>query len=396
MKSWLRDLALFAFYAAILTACIPLRETLGLPCAAFEFALPAGHRQPDQPQGVCITPERVTLGRHLFYSSKLSGNQKQSCSSCHQQQSAFADQQARSRGSTGQLHARNTPGLANTVFFDSLTWNNPALKRFDNQALIPFFSEDTPTTIEELAITGSEYQIIGRLTTDPVLAGLFARSFPGRDITITTAALALATFQTTLLSWRSPYDLNRQSEAARQGETLFRSERLNCVACHSGPDFNRSSASGLQEFANVGLYNVLGRGDYPDQALHGAAAGRASQGLFLVTGNPADRGKYRTPGLRNLAYTAPYMHDGSVQSLPELIEILQAGGRRITGGPLRGDGRLNPNKDPRIRPFTLSWQEKQQLLAFLLSLSDPCFVADPAFSDPSRPLPSMPTDCPLP
>ncbi len=390
--------AAFALAVATLLAsgahCVRLREALRLPCGAYDFGLPSGVAPPPHPPDVCLTPERVELGRRLFFDRRLSGNQTQSCSSCHELARAFTDGRARAVGSTGQTHPRNAQGLANIGYVAPLTWINPELRRLDNQTLIPFFSENTATTVEELAISGQEHTVAARLTAIPEYVSLFRLSFPGHPVNITTVARALAAFQATLVSFRSPFDRGDLNPAAVRGKALFFSRQAGCAACHAGPLFQWEAGTNTIGYHNIGLYNVGGRGDYPDHKLHPVArAERRSQGLHLVTGRPQDRGRFRTPSLRNLRFTAPYMHDGSVQTLAGVVEILSEGGRVIRSGPFAGDGRTNPNKDSRIRPLGLSSEQKADLVAFLESLSDDCFTQDPRYADPTGPAPRLPAHC---
>ncbi|MEO1088462.1 MAG: di-heme enzyme, partial [Acidobacteriota bacterium] len=124
-------------------------------------------------------------------------------------------------------------------------------------------------------------------------------------------------------------------------------------------------------FHNTGLYDV-GGGAYP----HG------NQGAFEITNEPSDMGKFRPPTLRNVAVTAPYMHDGSIATLEEVIETYAAGGRHIEDGPLAGDGRKNPNKSGFVPGFPMTDREKRALVAFLEALTDESFLQDPRFADP--------------
>lgn len=340
-----------------------------------------------------MTPATVELGRRLFYDKRLSGNQSQSCSTCHVQNRSFTDGRPRSVGSTGQVHPRNSMSLANVGFFSAFTWQNSKLVRLDNQTLIPFFAENTATTIEELMITGKEHIVAERLTSQEAYRRLFAEAFPDEPVDITRVSRALAAFQTTLVSAQSPYDRRTMTEAAQRGSRLFMSEKTGCFHCHGGPLFNLDDSTGQLEYQNVGLYNVAGKGEYPDQSLHGAAAERETQGLFNITGDPRDRGKFRTPSLRNVAQSGPYMHDGSIADLDAVIEHFDQGGRLIPSGPLAGDGRKNPHKDARVRPLGLTSAEKAELRAFLEALTDDCFLNNPRFSDPERPAPVLPLHC---
>jgi cytochrome c peroxidase len=187
------------------------------------------------------------------------------------------------------------------------------------------------------------------------------------------------------VSGNAPLDRHRRGEivldeSTLRGEALIFSERLECHHCHGG--FNFSIAvdhAGLAEpnvaFFNTGLYNVGGTGAYPAR----------DQGLFELTQDPDDQGRYRPPTLRNVAVTAPYMHDGSVATLDEVIRIYERGGRLIESGPDAGDGRLNLNKSPFVSGFTLSDQDRADLIAFLEALTDPTFLTDPTLADPFAP-----------
>lgn len=340
-----------------------------------------------------MTPARFELGRKLFYSKQLSLNQTQSCSSCHIQAIGFTDGKTRAQGSTGKTHPRNAQGLANVGYLSRFTWFNSELNRLENQALVPLFSEETPSTIPELAITGQEHTIAARLRADADVVRLFEEAYGTADVDVIRIAKSLAVFQTAFVSYRSPYDRGEMSEQAKRGEALFRSAKTGCAGCHGGWNFNEDQRAAGASYVNIGLYNVGGRGDYPDHALHGPPALKQTQGLFIVTENPLDRGKFRIPSLRNAAVTGPYMHDGSVATLEEVIEHFNQGGRSVAAGAFSGDGRANPNKDPRVRPLGLSTEEKSDLAEFLRSLTDDCFLNDPRFSDPDGPLPRMPAHC---
>jgi cytochrome c peroxidase len=279
-----------------------------------------------------------------------------------------------------------------SAIFPRFTWANPEINRLENQVLVPFFSEDTSTTVIELGLAGHEHTVADRLRADSEYVRHFTEAYGKDKIDVTRIAKALAVFQTTFISYRSPYDRGVMNEAARRGELLFRSSKAGCASCHGGWNFNEDEKTPGAVYLNAGLYNVAGKGDYPDALLHGAAAGKATQGLFVLSQRPEDRGRFRIPSLRNAGVTAPYMHDGSVATLEEAIEHFNQGGRTV-GGALAGDGRQNPNKDSRIRALGLSPGEVSDLAAFLRSLTDDCFLTDPRYSDPSGPVPVQPAHC---
>lgn len=176
--------------------------------------------------------------------------------------------------------------------------------------------------------------------------------------------------------WRHQRDQTALSDSARHGMAMFFSETLECYHCHTGFNFSDSVASEDSAFDalffhNTGLYNVDEAGAYP----------ASDQGLIEHTNVPEDMGKFRAPTLRNIALTAPYMHDGSVATLEEAIAHYSAGGRTLTGDNA-GDGSLSPYKDPLVIGFTLTDTEQADILAFLGSLTDDTFITDSRFSDP--------------
>jgi cytochrome c peroxidase len=199
----------------------------------------------------------------------------------------------------------------------------------------------------------------------------FAAAFPDDAAPISMANIvkAIAAFERTLISGRSSFDHyvydddpTALSNSEKRGMALFFSPRVGCAQCHSGINFSGPLIYEGHErqralFANTGLYDVDGRGSYPAN----------DQGLIETTHRAADMGRFRVPTLRNVALTAPYMHDGSVATLEQVIDHYARGGHK------------NPRQDSRIRPLSLSQTERADLAAFLRSLTDREFVADPRF-----------------
>jgi cytochrome c peroxidase len=350
------------------------------------FPLPPGMPVPRLPPGMRLTMELAELGRHLFYDPRLSGNGTQSCSTCHLQEKAFTDGRVVPTGSTGQVHERNAMSLTNVAYNPNQTWASSVLVHLEQQALVPMFG-DNPI---ELGIPGNEEVVLARFRNDARYQELFAAAFPDEPepFTFENIVAAISAFERRLISGRSALDRYRQgdlsamSESARRGEELFFSEVLECHHCHGGFNFTiavdhaRMSEPSIA-FFNTGLYNVGGTGAYPAY----------DQGLYDVTEDLADRGRFRPPTLRNIALTAPYMHDGSMATLDEVIRFYERGGRLIESGPFSGDGKLNPYKSPFVNGFTLTDQERADLLAFLESLTDEEFVTDPTLADPFAPAP---------
>lgn len=369
---------------ALLTLAAASCDAGGGDAAPTEYAwqLPDGFPTPRVPADNPMNEAKVQLGRRLFYDKRLSGNETASCSTCHQQARAFTDGRVVSLGSTGQHHFRNAMSLTNVAYNTTQTWANPLLAHLEDQALIPMFGE-APV---ELGLAGLEEELIARIAAVPVYQELFPEAFPETDgaITLDRITKALGAFERTLISGGSAYDrfwYGRDPDALnaseRRGLELFLGERLECFHCHGGFNFQDSSVHAGQAFDetafhNNGLYNLDGAGAYP----------AGDRGLYDVTNRPADMGRFKAPTLRNIALTAPYMHDGSIATLAEVVAHYERGGRLIEAGDDAGDGALSPLKDVFVRGFTLTDSEREDLLAFLSALTDASFVTDPRFSDP--------------
>jgi len=342
----------------MLGGCAPIES--GTP---WTWNLPSYLAPPPVPEGESVTEEKVALGRALFFEPRLSGNETQSCETCHEQARGFSDGLARSQGSTGVRLARNSMALSNLGWLSSYTWPNPLLTTLEQQALVPLVG-DTPPELH----AGSDLdRVLGDLAADPTLGPGFDAAFPELDepVGIDTIVRALAAYQRTLISLNSPYDDWLQGgempEAAVRGEALFTSAELGCSLCHGGPLLTNAALTDdrAETFFNTGLYEA-----YPADAM----------GLFETTTDLADFGRFRVPSLRNVAVSAPYFHDGSGESLDDVLDHYAAGGRTLVDGPLAGDGRLNPRRSPRITGFALSAEERSDLLAFLDALTDPEFL----------------------
>lgn len=353
----------------------------------YAWSLPPGFPEPAVPADNPMSEAKVELGRFLFYDKRLSANQSMACATCHEQKKAFTDGKVTPVGSTGDSLARNAMGLANVAYLSTLTWANPLLPTLEEQALVPMFGE-LPV---ELGMTGHTEEILDRFRADSAYPAMFAAAFPDEadPIRVDTAVKAIASFERTLISGDSAYDryFYRGDEAAispsaQRGLDLFFSEKLECYHCHSGVSFTtsfRSKETALAEldFHNTGLYNIGGDGSYPPD----------NTGLYEFTQNPSDTGKFRVSGLRNIELTAPYMHDGSVATLEGAIDHYAAGGRTLMTGPHAGVGSESPFKSPLVRPFTLTTEERDDVVAFLRSLTDTSFVNDSRFGDPFEPAP---------
>lgn len=349
--------------------------------SGFALALPKYFPAPREPADNPLTQAKVDLGRFLFYDKRLSGNGQQSCGSCHLQARAFTDGKAQAVGSTGETHPRNAQHLSNVVYNATLTWANPSLVTLERQMETPLFG-DNP--IEMGINDGNRAAVLQRIADDAAYRARFAAAFPGEAAPVNWSNIikAIASFQRVLISGRSKYDRYFEGQATlsaaeARGMNLFFGEKAECFHCHGSFNFNDQivhAASRIVEtpFHNTGLYNLGGTGAFPEP----------NRGVFELTARADDMGKFRAPSLRNVEVTAPYMHDGSVASLEEVLAFYAAGGRVIASGPYAGDGRLNPYKSDLVTRIDLTPQEQADIVAFLKTLTDHDFLSDARFADP--------------
>lgn len=377
MRGWLVGVLVFLALSGCRSSEFDLEaEQQVQEASLFQLSEEGGFVLPAVPDTNPLTNERIKLGRHLFYDKRLSGNQTQSCESCHFQALAFADGKALPTGSTGELLARNSQTLTNVAYNATYTWWNPIFIRIEQQLSVPL-SGDDPV---ELGINdANQADVLERLRQDARYQTLFVEAFPDdtEPYTLVNVTKALAAFTRTLISDRSPFDRNELTDSARRGKALFFSEKAECFHCHGGFNFSSSTVTTNTRFAerpffNTGLYNLNQNGSYPAD----------NTGKYQVTNDWVDMGAFRPPTLRNVELTAPYMHDGSIDTLEEVVEFYAAGGRNITSGERAGDGRLNPFKSDFVSGFDMTAQEKTDLVNFLKSLTDQEFITDPRFANP--------------
>ena len=362
-----------------LLAALTIAAQRGTQPQSYTWDIPAPFPMPPVPADNPMSTAKVELGRHLFYDTRLSANGRQSCASCHRQELAFTDGRAQAIGTTGERHPRGSMSLANVGYLPGLTWAHPTLQALEEQALAPMFG----TEPIELGLAGHEARITQLLEDEPRYRDLAAAAYPGERAPWTVRHLtrALAAFERTLISVRSPYDRYRYggdrnaiSESAKRGELFFFSgQRGACFQCHGGWNFSGTVrvAGGdtvAASFFTTGLYNLPGEVSYP----------WPNTGLHLHTRLPGDVGRFRAPTLRNIAVTAPYMHDGSIATLAEVLDHYAAGGRTTASGV----GRDNPNKAPNVHGFAMTAGDRADVIAFLETLTDSAFLRDPRLSNP--------------
>ena len=334
------------------------------------------HNDEDNP----FSKPKAELGRYLFYDRRLSINKTKSCASCHDQKFAFTDGYRRSIGAYGDLHQRNSSTLTNIIYKEYLTAADSSMHYPEKQISNPMFH----VAPVELGWKGNENEILKRLKDDAQYREKFKAIFGRKEesITIKNIQYCIALFVKSILSYNSPFDKyfyqksDSLSVSAKNGMQLFFSVKLSCSACHGGNSFDRpeiKDCNGKAEYYfNTGLYNISDSGNYPEY----------DEGLYEFTHLITDKGKYRVPSLRNLGFTAPYYHDGSAATLEDVIMNYEIGGRNITHGLLKGNGIANPYKNKLIHGFTLTTDERKDLIHFLLSLSDSTILTNKNFSNP--------------
>lgn len=327
----------------------------------YQWQIPSDFPKPIVPDDNPMSQEKVALGEQLFFDFRLSGNQVQACASCHIPKFAFSQPLAKSTGSTGQELKRNALSLVNVAYNGTFNWAHNGLIDLESQIVLPLFN-DTPI---EMGVSGNEKLILERLQDYQTS---FQKAFGTNEINFDRIVKALASYVRSLVFFDSAFDRyayqlqdDALSEQQVEGLNLFFSEKFECFHCHGGFNFSQSSKHAFQSldlvpFHNTGLYMEDEKGSYPN----------GDQGLADLSYKDQDRGKFRAPTLRNIALSAPYMHDGSVATLEEVIDLYIAGGR--------GEGINNPNKSIFVRGINATESEKQALLAFLEALTDEAFI----------------------
>lgn len=284
-----------------------------------------------------LTPEKIALGRKLFFDKRLSDDNTISCADCHHPERAFTDGKIKSTGVRGGITERNAPTLLNAAYLPRIMFDGE-LKTLEMQVIVP---------IQEHAEMASEMlQLMKELRAVPEYEKA-ARDIFGRSFDPWVLTRSLAAFERSLISQNSPFDQymagNKDALTASQvrGWKLF-SETLYCTKCHPGPHFT------TYENRCNGLYEDYG----------------ADQGRFRIAGREEDKGVFKIPTLRNIALTAPYMHDGSLPDLDAVIDHYVSGGK------------AHPNRSEWILPLEISVQQRTDLKNFFQSLTDTTYLRE--------------------
>lgn len=284
------------------------------------------------------TEEKIELGRKLFFDTRLSRDNTISCATCHKPGKAFTDQLPVSVGIDGRKTDRNSPSLLNAVYLPTVMFD-AHLETLEKQVIVPIQ--------EHVEMDMNMKELIARLQAIPEYAEA-AKSIFNREFDAWVLTRSISAFQRSLISDNSRFDQfyyqdkkMALTKAEKRGWLLF-SEKLYCIECHAPPHFTNFQP------INNGLYEDYGK----------------DQGRFRINSDSSDMGKFKVPSLRNVEITYPYMHNGSVESLEDVIDHYMSGGKN------------HVNKDKRIVPFSLTSEEKSDLVLFLESLTDTSFLED--------------------
>lgn len=297
-----------------------------------------------------LTEEGIALGRKLFYDKKLSGDNTMSCSTCHLQEFNFSDNNKFSEGITGALGDRQAMAIINLGWDSLFFWDGRSIS-LEDQALGP--------VVNPVELNAKWTDVVFKLQTDSEYPDLFLKAFGTKTVDSLLVAKAIAQFERTMISFNSKYDkffynqeTNALNASEKRGYDLY-FDKAECIHCHAGPLLNDPT------FRNNGL-----------------DANLTDLGLGKISNKSTDNGKFKVPTLRNIAESAPYMHDGRFATLEDVINFYNSDVEASS-----------PNIDPEMEHFegglNLTQTEKDDLLAFLKTFSDTQFLENKNFSDPN-------------
>lgn len=319
--------------ALLLSSC---RKDPAIPTvevdSPFPLQLPPGAPYPEFPPGEPFTVASVKLGKALFFDPRLSRDGTISCASCHHPDRAFSDIVPLSIGVAGRTGMRNSPTLANVAYHPAF-FKDGGVPTLERQVIVPI--QDTVEMDHDIQAAATTLQNDAEYQRMSMLAY-------GRALDPFVITRSIASYERTLISGWSRFDryhyqgdATAMTPAEINGWELFNSAELNCTACHNGFDLSDHS------YQNIGLYTSY-----------------ADRGRGRITLDPLDDGKFKVPTLRNIALTGPYMHDGSMTTLEEVVDHFAVGGQP------------HPNRSPLLTNFALSAEDKSDLIAFLNALTD--------------------------
>lgn len=328
-----------------LTALLAVGAAAAETDPSYPFPLPLGMQAPDVPEDNPLTKAKVELGKVLYFDKRLSRDNTVSCATCHDPKKGWTDQLPVSSGIKFQKGGRSAPTVLNSAYSEVQFWDGRAAT-LEDQAKGPI---ENPV---EMGLTHAE--AVARLSAIKGYGPLFKAAFGDPKVDIDRVAKAIASFERTVITGNAPYDRHEAKQegaltpAAERGMALYFG-KANCSVCHSGPSFTDS------QFHNLGV---------------GMSAAKPDLGRHDQTKNEADKGAFKTPTLRNLRDTAPYMHDGSQKTLAEVVDFYNKGGEK------------NPQLSKDMRPLHLSDAEQRDLIAFLDALNGDRVLVDEPKSFP--------------
>lgn len=333
---------LSALAVCLALAAAPARaDDFGGP--EYPYKVPLGLKSaPDVPSDNPVTDAKVELGKLLYFDKRLSGDGTVSCATCHDPARGWTDRSPVSTGIRGQKGTRSAPTVLNSAYMETQFWDGRA----------PSLEEQAKGPIQNPVEMGSTHEeTVKRIEKVKGYGPYFKAAFGDEKVDIDRVVKAIATFERTVLTGNSPYDRWQagdkaaMSAAAVRGHDLFNDPlKGNCSICHDGFNFSDS------DFHNLGV---------------GMKAAKPDLGRYEVTKLETDKGAFKTPTLRNLADTAPYMHDGSEKTLEEVVAFYDKGGEK------------NPYLDGRIHPLGLTAAERSDIVAFLNALNGDKDVVKP-------------------
>lgn len=360
---------------AVTAADKPMAKTMGFPPLG---PLPPAPIPSDNP----MSADKVELGKMLFWDSRLGGDASSPCVVCHEPKNGWGDAGEISRGYPGTVHWRNSQTVLNSAYYNKLFW------------------EGSVTSLEGQAPSAAEGNVAGngdpslmemRMRFIPEYVARFKKVFGAEWPRMFHAYQAIAAFERTIISDAKQVPFDRYmagdkkalSEGAQRGMALYNG-KAGCIQCHNGPlaSDEKYYALGLPEnevFKTEPLYQITHRWEHYQKGVNEKDYRGADKdlGLYYITKNPKDIGKFRTPSLRELKYTAPFMHHGIFYTLDEVVEFYNKGGGAADW----------PNKTPLMKPLGLNDQEKKDLVAFLEALSmDKPLLMDPPTLPPYQPM----------
>ncbi len=301
------------------------------------------------------------IGHFLFFDKRLSYNNSKSCASCHDPLLAFTDGYHRSIGANGDIHKRNAPSILNIADNRYFTYADSSIHSIREQVQIPLLNRQ----FIELGTGLNIVEIVRKINIDPLYKKLF-RSINIDSCSFDQIGYFLEAYCKGLDSRKSKFDLVKQgltkfSEQEKKGLELFFGSILKCGSCHGGVDFDQPVSSSFVYASN---------GFFERDSSHVNRKFSTDWGLYEFTNREIDKAKFKIPGLRNCVITAPYMHDGSINSLDSVIRIYSEGGKG------------NPEAHTAVKSFRLTDNEKRNLLLFLQTLTDTSYLSSPYFHDP--------------